>query len=179
MPYAKPPALATWLLTRFGVNESVIGDLVERNENRRSSVWFWRQALATIAVCLVRDVRSHKFVTFRAVLAGTLAVWVFSWWLRVPWPLPWALAGWTIARFHRHNGLTMVVALISCWLLIFLSLLSVILTGLLPPGGTLTSASANALLATVIPRFLWFAACTFAGGLLGARPSGDHHRQRA
>jgi len=171
---ASPPWLPIWFLQRFGVNESVIGDLVERYECRPSSVWFWRQALATVAVCLVRDVRTQKLATFRAALVGTLAVWVFSWWLRLPWPLPWALAGWTIARLHRHNGLTMVVALISCWLLIFVSLLGLML--LLSPGGSPASTTFEALLTTVIPRFLWFAACTFAGGILGARLPGGHRQ---
>ena len=64
----------------------------------------------------------------------------------------------------------MVVALISCW---FLFLLSVMLRGFFV--GILTSsATANAFLATVIPRFLAFAAFTLVGGLAGARPiSGD------
>ena len=202
----RPPALATWLLTRFGVNESVVGDLVERFQRRPSSVWFWRQTLRTIVACLIREVRTHKLLTFRAVLLGSLAVWCFSWlaappslwmvkefrtwtvehnadalrifvfewnrWLlRVPGVLPWALAGWTIARFHRQNGLTMVVALISFW---FVFLLSVILRGFLV-GIITTSATANAFLATVIPRFLTFAAFTLIGGLAGARPiRGDH-----
>lgn len=172
MPDDKPPALAIWFLGRFGANESVVGDLVERYEHRPSSFWFWRQALSAIAASLVREVRTHKLLTFRAVLLGTLAVWVFSWWLRLPSLLPWALAGWTIARFHRHNGLTMVVALISCW---FLFLVAVMLRGLLVSASP-TSATANVFLATVIPRFLLFATFTFAGGLVGARPSGGHRQ---
>jgi hypothetical protein len=201
-----PPALATWLMTRFGVNEPVIGDLVERYERRPSFFWFWRQTLGTIAACGFRDVRRHKLLTFRAVLLGTLAVWAFSWligppslwitrgfrtwtieqndalrvfvfetnaWLlRLPSLLPWALAGWTIARLHRHNGLTMVVALISGW---FLFLVVVVLRGfLVSPTGSLTSATANAFMATVIPRFFSFAAFTFVGGLVGARPTRGH-----
>ena len=173
---ASPPWLPMWFLQRFGANESVIGDLVERYENRPSSIWFWRQALSTIAVCLIRDVRAHKFVTLRAMLVGTLAVWVFAWWLRLPWPLPWALSGWAIARLHRDNGLAMVVALISGWLVIFVCLLGLML--IRSPGWSPASATLDALLTTVIPRFLWFAACTFAGGILGARPSGGH-RQHA
>ena len=172
----KPPILATWLLARFPVSESIIGDLFERYDRRPSSLWFWRQTASTIIACLIREVRAHKFVTFRAVLVGTLAVWCFSWlavpaatWIikgRLPEALPWALAGWTVARFHRHNGLTMVVAIISCW---FLFVLSVMLRGVFV-GILTTSATMYAFLATVIPRFLAFAAFTLAGGLVAARP---------
>jgi hypothetical protein len=207
MPYGKPPALAMWFLGRFGVNESVVGDLVERYEHRPSSFWFWRQALSAIAASLIRDLRTHKLLTFRAVLVGTLAVWVFSWltappflwmkqafsawtvehnadvlrvfvfesnaWLlKLPAALPWALAGWTIARLHRQNGLSMIVALISCW---FLFLVAVMLRGFLVSASP-TSATANVFLATVIPRFLFFVAFTFAGGLVGARPIGVHRQ---
>ena len=206
----RPPLLAIWLLQRFGVNESVIGDLIERYEHRPSSLWFWRQALSTIIACLIRGVRIHKLLTFRAVLVGTLAVWAFSWltaaplhwlikafqgwtvehnadalrifvfesnrWLlRLPGALPWALAGGTIARLHRHNGLTMVVALISSW---FLYVLIVILRGfLVSPSGSLTIAAATDFLATVTPRFLFFATFTFAGGLLAAHPNINHRQQ--
>lgn len=201
-----PPRVATWLLQHFGVNESITGDLIERYERRPSALWFWRQALTAIAVCLVRTVRTHRLLTLRAVLVGTLAVWVFSrvtappllwmkqafsawavehnadalrvfvfesnrWLLRLPESLPWALAGWTIARFHRQDGLAMVAALISSW---FLFLVGVTLRGFFAPNGDLTSATANAFLMTVIPRFLFFATSTFAGGLVGARPIGGH-----
>ena len=75
----RPPIFATWLLTRFGVNESVIGDLVERFQRRPSSVWFWRQTLRTIVACLIREVRTHKLLTFRAVptrLTGSVVFFV-------------------------------------------------------------------------------------------------------
>ena len=36
----KPPALATWLTSRFGVNQSIVRDLIERYERLQSPPWF-------------------------------------------------------------------------------------------------------------------------------------------
>lgn len=69
MRVARPPRLATWLLPRLGVNESILGDLVERYPTR-SSTWFWRQALIAILVGALKDVRDHKLMSMRGIVSG-------------------------------------------------------------------------------------------------------------
>lgn len=71
-----PPAVATWLLSRFGVNQSVVGDLIERYQVHQSRSWYWRQAFAAIVVGVAKDLRDHPvfavrtFVISAAVFLG-------------------------------------------------------------------------------------------------------------
>lgn len=45
----RPPRLAVALLTRFlPENEPLVGDLIEEFQQRRSHIWFWRQAVVAI-----------------------------------------------------------------------------------------------------------------------------------
>jgi hypothetical protein len=74
-----PPRLATWLLQRCGIRESIVGDLLERFRQRPSRVWFWRQALVTILFDLLGQIRDHKLVVVRAVAMGIAIVWFMSW----------------------------------------------------------------------------------------------------
>ena len=67
----KPPALAVWLLERFGYlgeNSALLGDLLEEFRTGRSASWFWRQT----ATVLVKG-RSPKQVVLRLDLLGLLA----------------------------------------------------------------------------------------------------------
>ena len=73
----RPPALATWLLTRLvprSHSEAVAGDLHEQFAYGRSSFWYWRQALNTILVHGAREVRSAKLTMVVAVVVGWLAI---------------------------------------------------------------------------------------------------------
>lgn len=90
----KPPALATWLLGRFGVperNAALIGDLCEEFQEGKSSLWYWRQALVAIAEGLGHSVRA-------VYLTGTMLGWAT--WLCFRMVL-W-LAG--AFRFRLHAG---------------------------------------------------------------------------
>jgi hypothetical protein len=50
--------------------ESLIGDLTEQYQLKRSAVWYWRQTLTAILVGTARDVRAHKWLAIRAVVTG-------------------------------------------------------------------------------------------------------------
>lgn len=57
-----PPAVATWILEHLspaGRNDALAGDLLEEFRQGRSSLWYWRQVLAAIAVGCAEEVREH------------------------------------------------------------------------------------------------------------------------
>ena len=60
MSMPTPPKLAAWLLSQFTSDEALIGDLLERYHEGRSEVWFWKQALWTIAIGKVREIQTQK-----------------------------------------------------------------------------------------------------------------------
>jgi len=66
-------SFAVWLLDRFGIDESVTGDLVEQRARGRSHVWFWRQALGAIVVAVYRDCRTNPVLVARSMLLGLVA----------------------------------------------------------------------------------------------------------
>jgi hypothetical protein len=75
----QPPRLAEWLLRHFGSSpnvEAIIGDLDERYRQRRSAVWYWRQAMAAIAVSFLKEVWSHKLLTLWAMYIGWCIFWI-------------------------------------------------------------------------------------------------------
>lgn len=41
-------------------------------------MWYWQQALAAIAVHVTADIVTHKLVAVRAIVAGWMALWLFS-----------------------------------------------------------------------------------------------------
>jgi len=67
----KPPALAVWLLEKFGYlgeDSALLGDLLEEFRDGRSASWFWRQTTTV----LVKG-RSPKQVVLRLDLLGLIA----------------------------------------------------------------------------------------------------------
>jgi uncharacterized membrane protein len=132
---SKTPAVAEWLLKRFGIpqrNESLMGDLVEEYGAGRSALWFWRQTTVAIGTTVGRDIGNHKLLVLRAVATGWLlnVAWGKFWRLillltQPPgmwsqhtlviyqvltvslWP---ALVGWLVARTHRAQQAAMVLA---------------------------------------------------------------------
>lgn len=77
----KPPALANWLLTRLVPAphlETIAGDLDEQFAKGRSGFWYWRQALNTILVHGVQDLRSSKVMANLAVVVGWLSLFALQ-----------------------------------------------------------------------------------------------------
>ena len=122
----------TWFLTNLGVNEAVIGDLVEQRRSGRSRGWFWRQVLLTTG----HVVKTHAVKTMGAVVLGWVVLWVFfrfvgaplarfddyllasglterysaAWWLRsaMMWfvvAIPFLASGWLVARVAPQTPL--------------------------------------------------------------------------
>src|SRR5438105_6318689 len=138
MTPTEPPKIARWLLAQFGCssnNATVIGDLDEHYRNGRSATWYYRQVAIAIVVSFVSEVRSHKWLTLRALVTGwgvfvvsrygfdmtrrllfALAIWSRLWrhnWIITVPPeavLSGILAGWLVARLHRQNQKAMVLA---------------------------------------------------------------------
>jgi hypothetical protein len=72
--------LARWLLTRFGCspnNEAVIGDLDERFQAGRSGAWYWRQVFIAIWSSLFTELRLHRMLAVRALIAGWILVFTY------------------------------------------------------------------------------------------------------
>jgi hypothetical protein len=65
-------SMAIWLMNRFGIAESVIGDIVEQFPAGRSQLWFWRQTCGAIVLAILDDVAKSPFFVIRAVLSGLL-----------------------------------------------------------------------------------------------------------
>jgi magnesium-transporting ATPase (P-type) len=77
MTFRSTPLIATWILNQFGAvpeNESAIGDLVEKYQRGKGSIWYWRQVLVIIFAGLVRDVRREQR-QFLKSLFRTWCVW--------------------------------------------------------------------------------------------------------
>jgi hypothetical protein len=115
----------------FGVDDALIGDLLEHD--RRSTLWLWRQAAGAIVVAVGADFRAHWVIALRAIVVG-MVLWMFALplafvlWRHLGFPfisvavaigfthpgvnavsvalmasgLPSVIGiGWVIARFHR------------------------------------------------------------------------------
>lgn len=73
MTTRSPPRLATWLLEGLGTGtrvEELIGDLTEQFTQGRSRLWYWRQALAALALDIGRMLRTQAPSFVAAVFAG-------------------------------------------------------------------------------------------------------------
>jgi hypothetical protein len=128
------PALAEWLLTRFGIpqrNESLMGDLAEESRSGRSALWLWRETAVAIATTVGRDIRNHKLLAMRAIGMGWALTWgwqrivlflqpavggrietLWAWFILVifTWTVGSAIVGWVVARMHRGQQAAMVLA---------------------------------------------------------------------
>ncbi|HEY7171758.1 MAG TPA: hypothetical protein VH417_12995 [Vicinamibacterales bacterium] len=98
------------LMQRFGVPESLIGDLIERQRDR-SPRWLWAQVAAAVATTSGRAIRSRPGVALVTALAtaALLAVWVESTlaiyiWLSRVRMNEWAGAGATWTDGVRVGG---------------------------------------------------------------------------
>jgi hypothetical protein len=87
------PRVAMWLMERFGVEDGLIGDLLEESGARRSAWWLWRQTVVAIGRTAATAVRHHKLLALRAILVGWIAQLALR---RLPFVLmPYVGWGWT------------------------------------------------------------------------------------
>jgi hypothetical protein len=74
MKLSPPPTSATWLLERFDINESIVGDIIERYQMNGSTSWYWRQVVVAILRSTWRDIREHRRSLIVAVSAGWIVL---------------------------------------------------------------------------------------------------------
>lgn len=65
------------LMDRFGVAESLVGDLIEARRQGRSRLWFWRQAVAASVQAVLVDVRSQKWAAISTAVIATALLFVW------------------------------------------------------------------------------------------------------
>lgn len=76
-----PPTIATWLLLRLvsgPKRESLIGDLIERHQQKRSTTWYLQQVLVAIIVTNVETIWEHKTLALRAIGVGWCTMYVLG-----------------------------------------------------------------------------------------------------
>jgi hypothetical protein len=78
-------ARAIVVMARFGVDESLIGDLVEQHRAGRSAVWLWRQTVMAVAARVAATVASDPMVVGVAAVAGAVALALPYLWMHVLW----------------------------------------------------------------------------------------------
>jgi hypothetical protein len=96
MMFRRPPALANWLLDRFGntrQNPALAGDLLEEFRNGRSAAWYWRQSLRVIANGIASNVveRRPYLLSLSAAYAIQLVVALVLCRMHAPPPIKAAL----------------------------------------------------------------------------------------
>lgn len=107
-----PPRSATWLLEQLGDAprfEPLFGDLAEQFEEGRSRLWYWRQAVGTLAIELGRLSGTHGPSFSAAVCTG--CVLISLWHFIRPFvfqPLNLLYMG------HPHSTMESIAALTSC-----------------------------------------------------------------
>jgi hypothetical protein len=132
----KVPALAKWLLVRLvpsAQSDTIAGDLDEQFASGRSRFWYWRQALNTVLVQGLGEIRSSKLMTVLAVLVGWLSIFAFhaivvNQTMLLQWSrqsglvgltityLSAVIAGYTVVRLGRRFSMVLPFV-ISIWLL--------------------------------------------------------------
>jgi hypothetical protein len=126
----------TWFLKNLGVDEAVIGDLVEQHDSGRSRAWCWRQVL----MASLHVARTHALLMIGTVLLGWAVLWMFfrfvgsplarfdeyllgsglierysaGWWLRsiLMWIVvgfPFLASGWIVAKLAWRTPLLPVL----------------------------------------------------------------------
>jgi hypothetical protein len=76
-------ARAIVVMERFGVDESLIGDLVEQHRAGRPAVWLWRQTVMAVAARVASTVASDPIVVGVAAVVGAVALALPYMWMHV------------------------------------------------------------------------------------------------
>jgi hypothetical protein len=124
-----PPSIPTWLLehcTPGGSDPSLRGDLIEEFRSGRSAAWYWRQALAVLAIGCLRDLRNHR----RELVFGAFWSMLAPGWLFLAgvvtqraanaghiWQLPWPWSALCSSALSFAPGLLFVWAGMLVYLL--------------------------------------------------------------
>ena len=129
-PKPEPPSSALWLLHRFlptERREALLGDLLEKFHQGRSSCWLWREVLIAVALSFGTTLRMHRAEVAFTILGTTLhAMWWTSRWWRMAWQSPmmqslyaWGL-GWPFPLssaydilFHSIVRLVLLLPLVA------------------------------------------------------------------
>lgn len=91
MKNENPPRAVRWMLEHFASGtdgEALAGDLLEEFRAGRGAAWYWRQALAAVAIGFARTLWERRMVV------------VFS--LLYCFPMPWLWLRWV--RYEAHGG---------------------------------------------------------------------------
>jgi preprotein translocase subunit SecY len=102
MRSTEPPRLATWLIEHTGRDRtSLAGDLLEEYRRGRSTAWYWKQVLTTLA----RDVAMEALI-----VVGLIVLYRVAMLLTIPGADARALAAFaqhsSESTFARYDGLT-------------------------------------------------------------------------
>jgi hypothetical protein len=130
---------AKWLLERFGVEQALIGDVLEECVRGRSLLWCWRQVLTALVGRTAQDISAHGWLAMRAVATGwivllltfltlsdsTIGRWTAAigyrsgvWWSFWIWDgllsySGFGLAGWIVGRCHRAHAGPMLLGYVA------------------------------------------------------------------
>ena len=179
----KPRPILTRFLQNLGVDDAVVGDLVEQYQAGRSAAWFWRQVLVAALV----GARRQALVTLGAVALGWIILWVYGvtlvrfdllieapserysaeWWFRsaLMWievGFPFVASGWIVAKLAWRTPVLPVLTFA-------ISVSTVVLVVLILDADQGNSLDLRMWL--TVPLFLLVAPATAigAGGLVAAR----------
>jgi hypothetical protein len=78
-------AQALVVMERFGVDGSLIGDLVEQHRAGRSSLWLWRQTTMAVAARVAVTVRSDRTIVGVAAVVEAAALALPYVWMHFLW----------------------------------------------------------------------------------------------
>src|SRR5579862_5057290 len=65
---------AKWLLEHFGVEQALIGDVLEECARGRSLFWCWHQVLTALVSRTAQDISAHEWLAMRAVATGWIVL---------------------------------------------------------------------------------------------------------
>ncbi len=101
----RPPALATWLLAHLTCgtrSESLVGDLVERYQEKQSDGWFWRQTVVAVAASVAAEGARQAPIALSVAAIAVALPSVYVHWLSHPVNLVYALwYPWFLERLAR------------------------------------------------------------------------------
>jgi hypothetical protein len=137
---------AAQMLSRFSVDEALIGDLIEQRQSGRSTTWLCFQTVVAISRAVALDIRRRPARAVLAVVFGLMlreaykALWSLAWhytnleiarslpvgfvplgvelsWIQMLLAIPgWIVIGWLVARL---DGAALVLPYIMVsWILI-------------------------------------------------------------